>query len=105
MSSRLSINSRVANSSPRFFCLQEKQDFKTKDRACDSLALSRRSPHEEDEQDTGRCWAGLYAAGLFVVSGLIDNPALTCDLLFVVTLVNLFCADLYAFCFSAESII
>ncbi len=30
MSSRLSINSRVANSSPRFFCLQERQDSRTK---------------------------------------------------------------------------
>jgi hypothetical protein len=34
-------------------------DFKKKqkeDRACASLALSRRSPHEEDELSTGKRW-------------------------------------------------
>lgn len=54
MSSRLSINSRVANSSPRFFCLQEKQDFKNKRQSVCLTALSRRSPHEEDEPGTGK---------------------------------------------------
>jgi hypothetical protein len=63
-------------------------DFKKKqkeDRACASLALSRRSPHEEEEPGTGKRRGCPWVFRLFLIFGTIScakiTPRLSMDLI------------------------
>lgn len=78
MSSRLSINSRVANSNPRFFCLQEKQDFKNKDRACASRRCRAARHTKKKEQGTEKrrvCLWVFFVYLRFVAQQIVPNCA------------------------------